>query len=737
MEIGKQKVRIDAEAKVRGEAKYPGDINMENQVYMKVLFSQKAHAIIKSVDITEAEKIPGVITILLASDVPNNEYGLIMADQPVLCGIGSTNPNANIVKSFTDQIACVLAETEEIAKLGIEKIKVDYQDLPVISTIEEALKPGAVLINPEKENNILLHYNIIKGNISDAFSQSDVIIESTYKTPVQEHAYLQPEAGISYIDENCCVTVIVGGQWIHEDQEQIAHALNLPKDLIRVIYPAIGGAFGGREDMSVQITLGLAALKLHEQGISRPVKIIWTREESIIGHHKRHAYEIHSKWGATKEGKVLAAEVRVYADAGAYAYTSTKVQGNATLMCTGPYEIPNVKVDSYTVLTNNLPGGAFRGFGGPQAAFAAETQMNKLAEKLNMDAVEIRMRNLIKDGSYLSVGSKLPAGVSLPEVVQECALHSGWSKSVGVWEKSNKPNHAISPKVRGIGFACSYKNVGFSFGAPEECWAIVELHGGSEIEKVILKHAGAEVGQGSHTVFCQMVSDAIGVSMEKVELVPSDTMSSLNSGSVSASRMTFMAGNSIIGAANLAMEKWNNEERPAVGKFQFVPPKTTAYNKIDGSCDPNFSYGYVAETVTVEVDLETGQIDLINVVCADDVGKAINPQNVQGQIEGAIVQAAGYTLLENFIQDQSIIKTSQFSTYLIPTALDIPEKIDSIILEFPDPRGPWGARGMGEMPYMPFAPAVIAAVHDATGIWYNEFPLTPERILRGLGKIEE
>jgi len=737
MEIGKHKVRIDAEAKVRGEALYPGDINMDNQVYMKVLFSKKAHAIIKSVDITKAEKIPGVITILLAADVPNNKYGLIIADQPVLCGIGSNNPTANVVKSYSDQIACVLAESEEIAKLAIEKIEVVYQDLPVISTIQDALKPGAFLINPEKESNVLLHYNIIQGNVTDAFARSDVIIESTYKTPVQEHAYLQPEAGISYVDENCCVTVIVGGQWIHEDQEQIAHSLDLPKELIRVIYPAIGGAFGGREDMSVQIILGLAALKLHERGISRPVKIIWTREESIIGHHKRHAYEIHSKWGATKDGKVIAAEVSVYADAGAYTYTSTKVQGNATLMCTGPYEIPNVRVDSYSVFTNNLPGGAFRGFGGPQGAFAAETQMNKLAEKLNLDVVEIRMRNLIKEGSYLSVGSKLPNGVSLPEVVQECALRSGWKKPERIWGKSQKTNNSFFPKVRGTGFACAYKNVGFSFGAPEECWAIVELQGGSEIEKVILKHAGAEVGQGSHTVFCQMVSDAVGVPMELVELIPSDTQSSANSGSVSASRMTFMAGNSIIGAANLALDKWNNEERPAIGKFQFVPPKTTAYNKIDGSCDPNFSYGYVAETVTVEVDLETGQIDLLGVVCADDVGKAINPQNVEGQIEGAIVQAAGYTLLENFIQDKSIVKTSQFSTYLIPTALDIPENIDSIILEYPDPRGPWGARGMGEMPYMPFAPAVIAAVHDATGIWFDEFPLTPERILRGLGKVDD
>jgi CO/xanthine dehydrogenase Mo-binding subunit len=737
MEIGKEKARVDANAKVRGEALYPGDYNLDNQVYMKVLFSKKAHAIIKSVDVSKAERVAGVIGILLAADVPNNEYGLGVADQPVLCGIGSNRAHADRVKSYTDQIACVLAETEEIAKSAMEKIEVEYQDLPVISSVQEALQPGAFVIHPEKESNVLLHYNIIRGDISAAFRNSDVIVESIYKTPVQEHAYLQPEAGISYIDENGCIVLIVGGQWIHEDQEQVAHALNLPLDKIRVIYPAIGGAFGGREDMSVQITLSLAALKLHERGINRPVKIIWSREESMIGHHKRHAYELHSKWGATKEGKILAAEVKIYADAGAYTYTSPKVQGNATLMCTGPYEIPNVRVDSYSVFTNNLPGGAFRGFGGPQAAFAAETQMNKLAEMLQMDVVELRMRNLIKEGSYLSVGSMMPAGVSLPEVVKSCAERSGWKNAAGAWEKSANTATGVYPKVKGTGFACSYKNIGFSFGAPEQCWATVELVGGAEIEKVILKHAGAEVGQGAHTAFTQMVAEAVGVPMELVELIPSDTATSDNSGSVSASRMTFMAGNSIIGAAKLAMEKWNNEERPAIAKYRYVPPKTSGYSQIDGSCDPNFAYGYASEAVTLEVDLETGQIDLLNVICADDVGKAINPQMVVGQIEGAIVQAAGYTLLENFIQDQAVVKTSQFSTYLIPTVLDIPEKIDSLVLEYPDPNGPWGARGVGEMPYMPFAPAVIAAVHDATGIWFDEFPLTPERVLKGLGKLED
>jgi len=737
MEIGIDKIRIDAEAKVKGEAFYPGDYNFPNQVFMKVLFSKKAHAKIKSIDISKAKELSGVITILLATDVPNNEYGLIIMDQPVLCGPGSNNPIADIVRSFTDQIACVVAESEEIAKTAVDLIDIEYEDLPVIVDIHDAMKKDSILIHPEKGSNILLHYNIIQGNTNSAFEESDIIVESIYKTPVQEHAYLQPEAGISFVDEDGIVTVIVGGQWVHEDQEQIAHALNLPLEKVRVIYPAIGGAFGGREDMSVQITLCLAAKKLNELKINRPIKIIWSREESIIGHHKRHAYEIHSKWGASKEGKILAAEVKVFADAGAYAYTSTKVQGNATLMCTGPYEIPNVKVDSYTVYTNNLPGGAFRGFGGPQAAFAAETQMNKLAERLDIDVVELRMRNLLKNGSLLSVGSKIPDGISLIEVVQDCALHSGWEYSSGTWKRNIDENKTASQKVKGTGFSCSYKNIGFSFGAPERCTAIVELFGEAEIEKVVLKHAGAEVGQGSHTVFCQMVADAVGVAMEKVELIASDTKTSENSGSVSASRMTFMAGNSIIAAASLALEKWQNEERPAIGRYQYKPPSTTPFSKEDGRCTPNFAYGYVAESVSIEVDIETGSIDLIKVVCSDDVGKAINPQTIEGQIEGAIVQAAGYTILEDFIQDQSGVRTAQFSTYLIPTVLDIPEKIESRILEYPDPNGPWGARGMGEMPYMPFAPAVIAAVHDATGIWFDEFPLTPERVLRGLGKIED
>ncbi|MEN6300143.1 MAG: molybdopterin cofactor-binding domain-containing protein [Anaerolineaceae bacterium] len=740
-QIGKSVARIDAIGKVTGKTLFPGDINLPGQTYMKVLFANRPHAIIRSIDTSQAEALRGVIAIFTAKDVPVNEYGLSMPDQPVLCGPGSNKPYADRVRFIGDQVALVVAESEAIASQARELIHVDYQDLPVITDPLVAMQPGAELLHPERDSNIFCHLRIRKGDVEAGFAQADVIVEGEYRTPSQEHAYLQPEAGLGYIDEEGRVTVQVAGQWTHEDQEQIAHALDLPLERVRVIYPAIGGAFGGREDMSVQIILALAALRLHERGIDRPVKIIWSREESIIGHHKRHPYIIRTRWGATKEGKVTAVEVEMVADGGSYAYTSTKVLGNATLMCSGAYEIPNVKVDSYAVYTNNIPTGAFRGFGGPQATFAAETQMNRLAEKLGMDPVEIRMRNVFREGSIMAVDSPLPPGVSMPQVVAECAKAAGWQESARGWKAPQKNQidtaaKPCAPHIKsGVGFACSYKNVGFSYGAAEHSWATVEIHGGSEIEKVIVHHAGADVVQGSHTVFTQLAAEGLGVPLEKITLVASDTATTDNSGSASASRMSFMAGNAIKGACEEALAKWKAEERPAIARYKYMAPKTTPFDPETGKCVPNFAYGYVSQAVRVEVDTETGRIHIVDVFSADDVGHAINPQQVKGQIEGAVVQATGYSILENFIQKDGYVQTQHLSTYLIPTVLDVPDKVHSLILEYPDPRGPWGARGMAEMPFLPFAPAVIAAVHDATGIWFHEFPLTPERVLRALGKL--
>jgi len=733
--IGQSVTRLDAVAKVKGEALYPGDFNFPNQVYMKILFANRPHARIKGIDVSDALSIEGVLAVFTAADVPVNEYGLIMPDQPVLCGPGSNKPFADRVRFIGDQVALVVAESEAIAEKALHAIHVDYEDLPIVTDPREAMREDAPLLHPDKGSNVFCRYRIRKGDVDNAFAQADVIVEGYYETPFQEHAYLQPEAGVAYIDEAGRVTVVVAGQWTHEDREQIAHALNLPEEQIRVIYPAIGGAFGGREDMSVQIVLALAAWRLHQRGINRPVKIVWSREESIIGHHKRHPFYIRAKWGATREGKVIAAETELIADGGAYAYTSTKVLGNATLLCTGAYNIPNVKVDAYAVYTNNIPTGAFRGFGGPQAIFAAESQMNKLAEALGMDPVEIRMRNLLDEGDLLSVGTPLPKGVSIKQVVETCARAAGWEKTEEGWARPGGYYWAIEGSAnlrRAIGFACGFKNVGFSFGAPENCWAIIELEGGAEIEKATLYHAGADVGQGAHTVFVQMAAEALGLPLEKVSLVASDTAYTLNSGSASASRMTFMAGNAIRGAAQLALEKWRNEERPARAVFQYRPPKTTPFDPETGKSEPNFAYGYVAEAVEVEVDLETGQTRLVNVWCADDVGKAVNPQQVQGQIEGAIVQAAGYALLENFVTQEGQVLTSTLSTYLIPTVLDVPERVESLIVEYPDPLGPWGARGMAEMPYLPLAPAVAAALRQATGRWLDAFPYTPERVWSGL-----
>jgi CO/xanthine dehydrogenase Mo-binding subunit len=734
--VGQSVQRLDAVGKVTGQTLYPGDINLPNQAYMKILFAQRPHAIIRRIDTRKAEALEGVIAVFTAKDVPNNEYGLIMPDQPVLCGPGSNKPYADRVRFIGDQVALVIAETEEIAAKARDLIEVDYEDLPVVTDMEAAMQEGAPILHPDRGSNVFCHYRIRKGNVDEAFQRCDVIVEGEYRTPAQEHAYLQPEAGLGYIDEEGRVTIQVAGQWTHEDQEQIAHALNLPLEKVRVIYPAIGGAFGGREDMSIQIVLALAAMRLHERGIDRPVKIIWSREESIIGHHKRHPYLIRAKWGATKEGKVIAAEVQVIADGGAYAYTSTKVLGNATLMCTGPYEIENVKVDSYAVYTNNLPNGAFRGFGGPQGAFAAETQMNRLAEALGMDPVEIRLRNVLREGSLLSVGTPLPKGVSIAQVVEQCAKAAGWQQTEDGWKRPPKPDNPAPHRLRGLGFACAFKNVGFSFGAPEHSWATVELYGGAEIERAVVHHAGADVGQGAHTVMAQIAAETLGIPLERVRMVVSDTAVTDNSGSASASRMTFMAGNAIKGACEAALEKWRAEERPVIVKYKYRPPATTPFDPETGKCEPNFAYGYVAQAVEVEIDTETGHVRLLRVISADDVGKAVNPLQVQGQIEGAVVQAAGYAILENFIQKDGYVQTQHLSTYLIPSVLDVPDQVDSLILEYPDPIGPYGARGMAEMPFLPLAPAVVAAVRDASGVWFHEFPLIPERVLRGLGKLK-
>jgi CO/xanthine dehydrogenase Mo-binding subunit len=366
-------------------------------------------------------------------------------------------------------------------------------------------------------------------------------------------------------------------------------------------------------------------------------------------------------------------------------------------------------------------------------------QMNKLAAALDIDPVELRWRNALREGDTLDVGTPPPGGVVTSQVIEAAAEQAGWVRDQQGWHRPSPAKPAPStrdPIRKGFGFAAGFKNVGFSFGFPERCAVRIELHGGSEIDEAVVYYAGAEVGQGIHTAVAQMAAEALGVGMEQVRLVLSDTATTMDSGSASASRSAFMAGNAIRGAAESVLAHWRDEERPAVVEYTYLAPSTTPFDDETGHSMPNLAYGYAAQAVEVEVDTETGLVRLLRVVSANDVGKAINPQTVQGQIEGAIVQAQGWAVTEDLKIEDGRIQNPYLSTYLIPTVLDVPDQVDSLILEIPDPRGPWGVRGMGEMPFLPLAPAIAGAVYDATGVWFDHLPLTPERVALGLKQVE-
>ncbi len=742
--VGSSISRVDARDKVTGAALYPGDIERPGTVWMKTLFAERVHARIRAIDTAAAEAAPGVLGVFTAADLPFNGFGLNVVDQPVLCGPGAPSavPDADRVRWPGDRVALVVAETEAQAAAALPLIRIQWEDLPVVTGIEAARQPDAPLLHPSVGSNVLLEYHVRRGDLAAGFAQAAVIVEQTYHTGAQEHAYLQPEAGVGYIDALGRIVVEVAGQWAHKDRQQIAAALKLPEEQVVVRYPAIGGAFGGREDMSVQIVLALAVWRLHQRGIDRPIKIIWSRRESIIGHHKRHPMLARAKWGAAADGRLTAQQVDFSLDGGAYASTSTKVLGNALLAALGPYDCANQWVDGRAVYTNNVPGGAFRGFGGPQGHFIAEMQINKLAEALGMDPLELRLRNCWQEGSIQPTRSVLPAGVTIDPVLRRLRQEMAEGGDSGI--AAHRPPFTVErspfrtsldasapPRLRGVGLACCFKNVGFSLGFRDICHATVELYGDGEIQRAVVRHAAAEVGQGAHTVIAQVAAETLGLPVGRVELIVQDTAETGDSGSVSASRMTFMAGNAVKGAAEAALARWQDEERPAIAHFEYVPRRTTPYDHDTAESDPNITYGYCAQAAEVEVDPDTGHVHVLRVVSVNDVGAAINPQQVEGQIEGAVAQSVGWTTHENFVQQDGRVLTDQLSTYLIPTVVDV-ALVKPVILEYPDPQGPLGARGMAEMPFIPTAAAIVAAVHDATGVWFDEIPLTPERVWRGL-----
>lgn len=711
--VGYSLIRPDAEDKVTGRAKYAGDIRLPDMLTMKILLADEPHAQITNLDAEKAQEMPGIVAVLTAEDVPQNRYGLISRDQPVLCD--------KKVLFEGDHVAAVIAETPSQAARAAGEIRVSFQRLPVLASPAEATEPAAPQLHLNRPGNLAATIQLKKGNPGSIFQKADLIYEKEYRTPMQEHAFLEPEAGFAYHDDSGRIVVHAAGQSVHDDQRQIAAALQLNLEQIRVVYGSVGGAFGGREDLTIQILLALAV-----QRTGRPVRIVWSRRESILGHPKRHAAFIWHKWAADRTGKILAAEVDIQLDAGAYLSTSSSVLEDFLSQCLGPYEVPQVRIRGEAIYTNNVPGGAFRGYGAPQAAFAAEMHLSQLAEKLGLDPVTVRLRNYLSAGSALPTGTVLKNDPHLKEMTRTCVLQGGWLERAASWQP---PAAEQTGNLRkGYGIAAGMKAIGYGYGFPEGSEAKVILYGGADLESADVFTAVVDVGQGSRTVLRQIAAETLQLPVDQVRVIDADTDAGGEAGATAASRVTMIAGRAVQEACRSALEEWREENRPAVGRVRWDAPPTTAPDPRTGACQDNLTYSYGVHGAEVVVDLETGQVRVVRITAVHDPGKAVNPQLVEGQIEGAIVQGLGWTLLENFQVKHGRVISDSLSTYLLPTSNDIPLEISMVLIETPDPLGPYGARGVGEIPIVPLAPAVSTAIHNAVGVWCTNLPILPEAL---------
>ncbi len=730
--VGKTVERVDIRTKVRGTRRYPQDFNHPGQLYGAVIWSAYPHARVLRLDTAAAEAFAGVVRVLTYRDVPVNEYGINTPDQPVLV------PEGGKVRWVGDRIAIVVAESEAIARKAAAMVEVAYEPLPVVDDPRAAMQEGSPLVHEEKGSNILHHVRIRKGDVEAAFAQADVVIERVYTTSSVEHAYLQPDAALGYIDEEGRVTVISAAQWPHDDLHQIAHILDLPEEQVREIVPAVGGAFGGREDMYIQ---HLAALCAHV--VRRPVKIVFTREETTQCTGKRHPFFFRYKLGATREGKLLAIEAVGISDAGAYASTSIPVLNNAVSFMAGPYIIPNARIDGYTVHTNNAVTMAMRGFGATQPPVAYEQMMDELAQVLGMDPVELRMKNLVETGSETVLGNRMPPGTAIKETLRQAALAAGWREENGHWVRPDLGEPSSPYRRRGIGVACAYKNVCYSFGFDDRATCDVELvlDESGQIARAVVGIGAVEVGQGIHTVLRQTAAEALGIRPEQVRIQVVDTAAVPDAGSSSASRHTYASGNAVLNACRLARERRRQALREETGeqritarytfRAQTVRP-TTPYDPETGQCEPHVAYSLGTQIALVEVDSETGEVEVLKMWASNNLGRVINPEMVFGQVAGGIHMGVGYALTEHYIQKEGRPRSRRFSEYFIPTVRDMPRELVNINVEVPDPTGPFGATGLGELPTLPTAPAILNAIADAVGVRITELPASSERVWRAL-----
>jgi CO/xanthine dehydrogenase Mo-binding subunit len=745
--VGQPVRRTDAKLKVMGKLVYGADYPQEGFLHGKILRSPYPHALIKSVNIEKAQKLPGVAAVLTAKDVPGrNGFGVVVPDQPVICG--------DKVRFVGDAVALVAAETEQIALKALSSIEVEYEPLPAIFDPRDALQPGAPAIH--EKGNLLNHHKLRKGDVAKGFSEAHIILERTYKVPLVEHGYIEPDMTMAIPQPDGSILIQGPMQAPFTLRRNAAPVLGVPINMVRVKSITMGGGFGGKEDAPIDIGCRAAVLAAHTK---RPVRLALEREEVTLQTAKRHPHIMEIKIGAKKDGTLVAFQGVIYNEKGAYASLGPLVNIHSTIMMPGPYEIPHCQVDAYLCYTNHPFGGAMRGFGAPQVCFAHESMMDELALELGMNPLEIRRKNAFRLGSATATGQILEESMGLRETMEACAKGFDWDRryrEAGYIDQERTLRRGV-----GVGLGFYRTSIGASFDA---CGANVYVH---EDGSVLLYTGITEIGQGSFTVLPQICAEELGIDVEDIRLVSPDTDLVPESGPTVGSRSTTLMGNAIILAARQVKESilemasqmlfvpvtrleaknrciYDRDNPGRFFMFKDVAAQCMAMGKrligqgwwtppplgVDPeTCqgDPYFVYAYSTQMAEVIVDVQTGEVEVTDYVAAFDVGKAINPKAVEGQIEGGVAMGLGYALMEEVVLKNGYIQNLNLQDFLIPSALDVPD-IKPIILEMKTKFGPYGAKGMGEMPNIPAAPAIINAIAHACGGRVRSLPANPEKL---------
>jgi CO/xanthine dehydrogenase Mo-binding subunit len=712
--VGESVRRVDAVPKVTGEFAYASDLFAAGMLYGHTLRSPHAAARITGIDTSEARRMPGVHAVLTHADVPGEKrYGLEFADQPVLAG--------DDIRYFGEPVAIVAAEHPEQARRAAAKIHVDYL-------------PQQPVVDPERAHDVLRRLTIRHG---DPDTQGDVVVEGIYELGIQDQAFLGPESGLAVPDGTGGVDIYVATQWLHVDRDQVAPCLGLQPEQVRIHLAGVGGAFGGREDLSMQIHGALLALRTN-----RPVKMVYSREESFAGHVHRHPAKIWAEHRADLDGKLVCVQMRILLDGGAYASSSTAVCSNAASFACGPYAVPNALIDCKAVFTNNPPCGAMRGFGAVQVCFAHEGQMDKLAAALGINAVDLRLRNALAPGDTLPTGQRIEGALPVAEVIRRCAALPEPEPEELPRDPIRLPGGAGNTTRgdgvrRGVGFAVGFKNLCYSEGFDDYCAARVRLFADAGGELVAEIHsAAAEVGQGVTNVMTQVARTELP-EVADVVLAPHTTSAVGSSGSSSASRQTWMTAGAVRTACLAARDELERRggslasgeeiDVERVYRHRRTSPLDPETGQITGG-PAHVAYACAAMKVVAEVDVDLGLTRVVWIGTSQDVGRALNPQAVHGQIEGGTAQGLGLALMEELQTRDGVITNASFTDYLIPTALDMPP-VSADLVEEPEPDAPYGAKGVGEPPTVVSTAAIVAALRDATGRELMRVPVRPDDIV--------